>query len=211
MDFQLYFPVTMHHLIFLFHLPPSTKYIRAVLYPNLQSSLQTKKKANNFGSLQLIVFLLFPFAWQLGLKLLVYSSANSCDLQELAHRQQFYFWKNYRNNRLKHILPRPLPEPPALHSSSAPSQQSVPSLPSVAATSVPVTAAPAPTPSSIQFVNPPGSSLAKSETRSSGIDRRKRKYGYFLANFMRLWSLFYMIIIYTSYSLAVANQTIIGC
>ncbi|KAJ6764558.1 MEDIATOR OF RNA polymerase II TRANSCRIPTION SUBUNIT 31 [Salix koriyanagi] len=31
--------------------------------------------------------------------------------KELAHRQQFFFWKNYRNNRMKHILPRPLPEP----------------------------------------------------------------------------------------------------
>ncbi|KAL6581351.1 hypothetical protein OROMI_007274 [Orobanche minor] len=30
--------------------------------------------------------------------------------KELAHRQQFYLWKNYRNNRLKHILPKPLPE-----------------------------------------------------------------------------------------------------
>nr|CAD1843517.1 unnamed protein product [Ananas comosus var. bracteatus] len=33
--------------------------------------------------------------------------------KELAHRQQYFFWKNYRNNRLKHILPRPLPEPAA--------------------------------------------------------------------------------------------------
>ncbi|KAG6576837.1 Mediator of RNA polymerase II transcription subunit 31, partial [Cucurbita argyrosperma subsp. sororia] len=33
--------------------------------------------------------------------------------KELTHRQQFYFWKNYRNNRLKHILPRPLLEPAA--------------------------------------------------------------------------------------------------
>ncbi|PNY13926.1 mediator of RNA polymerase II transcription subunit 31-like protein, partial [Trifolium pratense] len=30
---------------------------------------------------------------------------------ELVHRQQFYFWKNHRNNRLKHILPKPLPMP----------------------------------------------------------------------------------------------------
>lgn len=46
--------------------------------------------------------------------------------KELAHRQQFYFWKNYRNNRLKHILPRSLPElsatpaAPASTSSQAP-------------------------------------------------------------------------------------------
>ncbi|CAJ2632010.1 unnamed protein product [Trifolium pratense] len=31
--------------------------------------------------------------------------------KELVHRQQFYFWKNHRNNRLKHILPKPLPMP----------------------------------------------------------------------------------------------------
>jgi mediator of RNA polymerase II transcription subunit 31 len=33
--------------------------------------------------------------------------------KEVAHRQQYYFWKHYRNNRLKQILPRPLPEVPA--------------------------------------------------------------------------------------------------
>ncbi|TXG53739.1 hypothetical protein EZV62_018995 [Acer yangbiense] len=26
--------------------------------------------------------------------------------KELAHRQQFYFWKNYKNNRLKHVMSR---------------------------------------------------------------------------------------------------------
>ncbi|WCJ36399.1 Mediator of RNA polymerase II transcription subunit 31 [Euphorbia peplus] len=40
--------------------------------------------------------------------------------KELAHRQQFFFWKNYRNNRLKHILPRPLPEPAPAAPASAP-------------------------------------------------------------------------------------------
>ncbi|KAJ1420178.1 Mediator complex, subunit Med31 [Sesbania bispinosa] len=40
--------------------------------------------------------------------------------KELAHRQQFYFWKNYRNNRLKHILPRSLPEPSAPPAPPAP-------------------------------------------------------------------------------------------
>ncbi|KAI4330808.1 hypothetical protein MLD38_029057 [Melastoma candidum] len=35
--------------------------------------------------------------------------------KESAHRQQFFFWKNYRNNRLRHIAPRPEPAvvPPA--------------------------------------------------------------------------------------------------
>ncbi|KAE8675532.1 Polyadenylate-binding protein 2 [Hibiscus syriacus] len=30
--------------------------------------------------------------------------------KEVAHRQQFFFWKNYRNNRFKFILPRPPPD-----------------------------------------------------------------------------------------------------
>lgn len=88
--------------------------------------------------------------------------------KELAHRQQFYFWKNYRNNRLKHILPRPLPEPapqpPA--SSAAP-----PHLPPA----VPPTSAPSPALSPMQYGMPPGSGVAKNDMRNSGIDRRKRK------------------------------------
>ncbi|KAA8533932.1 hypothetical protein F0562_031449 [Nyssa sinensis] len=91
--------------------------------------------------------------------------------KELAHRQQFYFWKNYRNNRLKHILPRPLPEP-------------VPAPPPVAPTTISVSPAPAtvPTPapasvlSPMQYAIPTGSALAKNDMRNSGIDRRKRKY-----------------------------------
>ncbi|XP_033141351.1 mediator of RNA polymerase II transcription subunit 31 isoform X1 [Brassica rapa] len=78
--------------------------------------------------------------------------------KELAHRQQFYYWKNYRNNRLKHILPRPLPEPVA---------------PPPPAPSAP--AAPSPAPSPMQYNN----MTAKNEPRnmvSTGIDRRKRKY-----------------------------------
>ncbi|KAJ6417962.1 hypothetical protein OIU84_001360 [Salix udensis] len=43
--------------------------------------------------------------------------------KELAHRQQFFFWKNYRNNRLKHILPRPLPEPVTAPPAPAPPPQ----------------------------------------------------------------------------------------
>ncbi|KAF3567701.1 hypothetical protein DY000_02018384, partial [Brassica cretica] len=85
--------------------------------------------------------------------------------QELAHRQQFYYWKNYRNNRLKHILPRPLPEPVAPQPPPVPSS-SLPPAP-------PATAAPSPSP--MQYNN----MLAKNETRnmfSAGIDRRKRKY-----------------------------------
>ncbi|KAJ0110748.1 hypothetical protein Patl1_01371 [Pistacia atlantica] len=86
--------------------------------------------------------------------------------KELAHRQQFFFWKNYRNNRLKHILPRPLPEtveaPPA----------AAPPLP---ATTIPMTAPPPQAPSPMQYGIPSGPALAKNDMRSSSIDRRKRK------------------------------------
>ncbi|XP_048492526.1 mediator of RNA polymerase II transcription subunit 31 [Beta vulgaris subsp. vulgaris] len=87
--------------------------------------------------------------------------------KELAHRQQFYFWKNYRNNRLKHILPRSLPEPApvSLASTAAP-----PPLPSV----IPPTSAPSAL-SPMQYAIPPGSGVSKNDTRTSGIDRRKRK------------------------------------
>ncbi|GER52651.1 mediator of RNA polymerase II transcription subunit [Striga asiatica] len=88
--------------------------------------------------------------------------------KELAHRQQFYFWKNYRNNRLKHILPKPLPEPPA---SVGP-----PSLPTTATTSIPPVPSPAITqaPSPTQYGMGPGSFM-KNDPRNSGVDRRKRK------------------------------------
>ncbi|KAK9741917.1 hypothetical protein RND81_03G137400 [Saponaria officinalis] len=86
--------------------------------------------------------------------------------KELAHRQQFYFWKNYRNNRLKHILPRSLPDPaPAQASITAP-----PPLPNA-----PPTSAPSPALSPMQYAMPPGSSVGKNDLKSSGIDRRKRK------------------------------------
>ncbi|KAL8466296.1 hypothetical protein ACS0TY_035417 [Phlomoides rotata] len=88
--------------------------------------------------------------------------------KELAHRQQFYYWKNYRNNRLKHILPKPLPEtataavPPAL----PPAALYVPPVPSPA---------PPQPPSSMQYGVGPGSNTAKNEPRNSGIEKRKRK------------------------------------
>ncbi|XP_078155871.1 SOH1 family protein isoform X2 [Carex rostrata] len=96
-----------------------------------------------------------------------------CLFKELAHRQQYFFWKNYRNNRLKHILPRPPPEP------APPSSQ---------ATSVPVsapvsTSAPLPPAGTINAssTNSPmqhfgsGSNLPKADARSTMGDRRKRK------------------------------------
>ncbi|XP_062092250.1 mediator of RNA polymerase II transcription subunit 31 isoform X1 [Humulus lupulus] len=93
--------------------------------------------------------------------------------KELAHRQQFYFWKNYRNNRLKHILPRSLPEPPA--PTPIPPQQS---MPPAAASTIGMTAGPGPVLSPMQYANPPGSSLPKNDMRNTGVDRRKRKYVY---------------------------------
>lgn len=89
--------------------------------------------------------------------------------KELTHRQQFYFWKNYRNNRLKHILPRPLPEttaPPPPSNAIPP-----PSTTTIAASSGPVAVPPVLSP--MQYGGPSGPPL-KSDPRS-GIDRRKRK------------------------------------
>jgi len=81
--------------------------------------------------------------------------------KELAHRQQFFFWKNYRNNRLKHILPRPLPEaapaPPPAGAATAPA-------PAAGALPVPPTAVAV------------SSSQKTENTRGSTGERRKRKY-----------------------------------
>ncbi|XP_038975526.1 mediator of RNA polymerase II transcription subunit 31 isoform X3 [Phoenix dactylifera] len=93
--------------------------------------------------------------------------------KELAHRQQYFFWKNYRNNRLKHILPRPIPEPAA-----PPAPAPVPApLPAPSPAPVPsMTTAAAPALSPMQFVGAPGSALQKTDMRNAMGDRRKRKY-----------------------------------
>ncbi|KAG6428862.1 hypothetical protein SASPL_106901 [Salvia splendens] len=90
--------------------------------------------------------------------------------KELAHRQQFYFWKNYRNNRLKHIPPKSLPES---STSVAPASAVTPALPPTtipaAASSIPPASPQAPSP--MQY----GSTFVKNDLRSSGVEKRKRK------------------------------------
>ncbi|PKA58890.1 Mediator of RNA polymerase II transcription subunit 31 [Apostasia shenzhenica] len=83
--------------------------------------------------------------------------------KELAHRQQYFYWKNYRNNRLKHIVRRPLPEPAV-----AP-----PPTPPAPVPPMPVTSMQAPSP--MQFIGQPGSTVPKVDMRNSMGDRRKRK------------------------------------
>ncbi|XP_042022748.1 mediator of RNA polymerase II transcription subunit 31-like [Salvia splendens] len=90
--------------------------------------------------------------------------------KELAHRQQFYFWKNYRSNRLKHILPKPLPESSV---SATPASAAPPALPPTtipaAASSIPPTPPQAPSP--MQY----GSASVRNDPRNSGVEKRKRK------------------------------------
>ncbi|WVZ75387.1 hypothetical protein U9M48_023443 [Paspalum notatum var. saurae] len=106
--------------------------------------------------------------------------------KELAHRQQYFFWKNYRNNRLKHILPRPPPQPtplpaPAQPPATAPLPATVP-----APVVPPVPAPPSSLPpgatvgasamSPMQFVGTPGSNIPKNDMRNA-MGNRKRKMG----------------------------------
>ncbi|KAL8218017.1 hypothetical protein R6Q57_021390 [Mikania cordata] len=74
-----------------------------------------------------------------------------------------------RNNRLKHILPRPLPEPTAAPLSNA---LPPPMATTMAASSVPVSAPPVPSP--MQYGVPSGQPLAKNDPRNA-IDRRESK------------------------------------
>ncbi|KAL6563059.1 hypothetical protein OROHE_005646 [Orobanche hederae] len=90
--------------------------------------------------------------------------------KELAHRQQFYFWKNYRNNRLKHILPKPLPESSisTTPASAAPAALPPATIPA-AASGIPP--APPQAPSPMHY----GSTFGKNDPRNSGVEKRKRK------------------------------------
>ncbi|KAJ3681792.1 hypothetical protein LUZ60_014365 [Juncus effusus] len=79
--------------------------------------------------------------------------------KEVAHRQQYFYWKNYRNNRMKHILPQPPPDPVPPVSQSQSQTPSVPVPPPVATVGASSTLAPMP-----QF-----------NMRNTMGDRRKRK------------------------------------
>nr|ACN35496.1 unknown [Zea mays] len=102
--------------------------------------------------------------------------------KELAHRQQYFFWKNYRNNRLKHIIPRPPPEPaPSQAPATLPLQASVPTpvappVPAPTSSMPPVVAGGASAMSPMQFVGTPGTNMPKNDMRNA-MDNRKRKMG----------------------------------
>uniref|UniRef100_A0A452YVD4 Mediator of RNA polymerase II transcription subunit 31 n=1 Tax=Aegilops tauschii subsp. strangulata TaxID=200361 RepID=A0A452YVD4_AEGTS len=94
--------------------------------------------------------------------------------KEVAHRQQYFFWKNYRNNRLKHILPRPPPEPtpaPAPAPAPVPTPPPVPAPPSSLPTMSAVGASAMPP---MQFIGTPGANNPKNEMRNV-MGGRKRK------------------------------------
>ncbi|KAK8586564.1 hypothetical protein V6N13_010153 [Hibiscus sabdariffa] len=97
--------------------------------------------------------------------------------KEVAHRQQFFFWKNYRNNRLKFILPKPPPEE-APAPAAPPPAAAQPQLPLSASNITMPTAPPAhaSAPSPMPYGLPSGSAVVKNDMRNSGIDRRKRKH-----------------------------------
>jgi mediator of RNA polymerase II transcription subunit 31 len=105
--------------------------------------------------------------------------------KELAHRQQYFFWKNYRNNRLKHILPRPPPEPapvpaPSQGPATVPLPPSVstpvaPPVPAPSSSMPPVAAGGASAMSPMQFVGTPGTNMPKTDMRNA-MGNRKRKY-----------------------------------
>ncbi|CAI0397964.1 unnamed protein product [Linum tenue] len=95
--------------------------------------------------------------------------------KELAHRQQFFYWKNYRNNRLRHILPRALPEPVTEATpAAAPPPPPPPAVPS-GLPAPPMGMPPAAAPSSTHSPMPYGMNPGRNEMRNVGMDRRKRK------------------------------------
>ncbi|KAK3007529.1 hypothetical protein RJ639_013237 [Escallonia herrerae] len=97
--------------------------------------------------------------------------------KEMAHRQQIYFGKNYRNTRLKHILRRSLPEPVAAPQASEPPPAPLqPIVNNVTGASVAVPIPPASQVlSPMKYGMPPSSVPAKNESKSSGSDQRKWK------------------------------------
>ncbi|XP_065629139.1 mediator of RNA polymerase II transcription subunit 31 [Quercus suber] len=93
---------------------------------------------------------------------------------ELVHRQQFYFWKNFKNNRLKHIISRSQLQAAAATPASVsppptpPTAIAVVSPPSTPPTTIAVTAPIDPPESSIAVTS---SATATVQEISSGVDR----------------------------------------
>ncbi|KAF9671813.1 hypothetical protein SADUNF_Sadunf12G0087600 [Salix dunnii] len=79
-----------------------------------------------------------------------------------------------KNNRLKHFLPRPLPEPVTAPPAPAPPPQ-LPAQP-VSAATLGMPAASSAVLSPMPYGMAPGSAFGKSDIRSSGSDRRKRNF-----------------------------------
>ncbi|XP_030955227.1 mediator of RNA polymerase II transcription subunit 31-like isoform X3 [Quercus lobata] len=94
--------------------------------------------------------------------------------KELVHRQQFYFWKSFKNNRLKHIISKSQLQAAAATPASVsppstpPTAIAVVSPPSTLPTTIAVTALIDPPESSIAVTSSP---TAKVQEISSGVDR----------------------------------------
>ncbi|KAL5787387.1 hypothetical protein ACOSP7_004336 [Xanthoceras sorbifolium] len=81
--------------------------------------------------------------------------------KELAHRQQFHFWKNYKNNRLKHVMSRDFAGPVASSSASISSPPPLPPITDAITASTAVTA-----PSHMHNAVPLAAPLAKDDTKN---------------------------------------------
>ncbi|KAG8092593.1 hypothetical protein GUJ93_ZPchr0012g20829 [Zizania palustris] len=111
--------------------------------------------------------------------------------KEIAHREQYFFWKNYRNNRMKHILPRP---PSEQTPASAPATV-LPAAPMTVLVVPPVAAPPSSLPpmsavgasamSPMQFTGTPGTNIPKNDMRNA-MGGRKRKYAHPLQSFYNI-------------------------
>ncbi|GMY05167.1 mediator of RNA polymerase II transcription subunit 31-like isoform X2 [Fagus crenata] len=91
--------------------------------------------------------------------------------KEVVHRQQFYFWKNYKNNRLKHIVSKS-----QLQADAAATPASLPP-PPIPPTTIAVTAPPGPPESSVAATSSgtaTGTATVR-DLRSRGADRKRKE------------------------------------